>query len=95
MTRSGSTRFPVGKLPVATLERLLERNKISDRRVIVGPGIGEDAAVIDAGGSRYLIAKTDPITFTGRRSFGAVWKVISDGWLVLPGGPLRRMDAGR
>jgi hydrogenase maturation factor len=30
----------------------------------VGPGIGEDAAVIDTGGPRYLIAKTDPITFT-------------------------------
>ena len=57
-------RFPVGKLPIRTLERLLKRNKINDPRVIVGPGIGEDAAVIDTGGPRYLIAKTDPITFT-------------------------------
>ena len=57
-------RFPVGKLPFRTLERLLKRNRISDPRVIVGPGIGEDAAVIDMGGPRYLIAKTDPITFT-------------------------------
>jgi hydrogenase maturation factor len=37
---------------------------MSDPRVIVGPSIGEDAAVIDAGGPRYLVAKTDPITFT-------------------------------
>jgi hydrogenase expression/formation protein HypE len=59
-----SPRFPVGKLPIKTLERLLKRNKIKDPRVIVGPGIGEDAAVIDTGGQRYLIAKTDPITFT-------------------------------
>jgi hydrogenase maturation factor len=55
-------RFPVGKLPIKTLERLLKANVITDRRVIVGPGIGEDAAVIDTGGPCYLIAKTDPIT---------------------------------
>lgn len=59
-----SLRFPIGKLPIKTLERLLKQNRIKDRRVIVGPGIGEDAAVIDTGGPRYLIAKTDPITFT-------------------------------
>jgi hydrogenase maturation factor len=64
MANKASLRFPVGKLPFKTLERLLKRNKIKDPRVIVGPGIGEDAAVIDTGGSRYLIAKTDPITFT-------------------------------
>jgi hydrogenase expression/formation protein HypE len=64
MRRTSSLRFPIGKLPVKTLERLLKQNPIKDRRVIVGPGIGEDAAVIDTGGPRYLIAKTDPITFT-------------------------------
>ena len=63
MDRSTPRRFPIGKLPVKTLECLLKQNKIKDRRVIVGPGIGEDAAVIDTGGPRYLIAKTDPITF--------------------------------
>ena len=61
------SRFPVGKLPVGVLERLLKRNHIADSRVIIGPGIGEDAAVIDTGGPRYLIAKTDPITFTAER----------------------------
>ncbi|HET8563484.1 MAG TPA: AIR synthase related protein, partial [Candidatus Binatia bacterium] len=60
-------RFPVGKLPIRTLKRLLRRNCIKDPRVIVGPAIGEDAAVIDVGGPRYLIAKTDPITFTAHR----------------------------
>jgi hydrogenase maturation factor len=64
METKPSPRFPVGKLPFKTLERLLRQNKIKDPRVIVGPGIGEDAAVIDTGGPRYLIAKTDPITFT-------------------------------
>jgi len=61
------SRFPVGKLPVGVLERLLKHNHIVDSRVIIGPGIGEDAAVIDTGGPRYLIAKTDPITFTAER----------------------------
>jgi hydrogenase expression/formation protein HypE len=64
MEKKHFPRFPVGKLPIRTLEDLLKRNKIKDPRVIVGPGIGEDAAVIDTGGPRYLIAKTDPITFT-------------------------------
>jgi hydrogenase expression/formation protein HypE len=64
METKPSRRFPVGKLPIRTLERLLKKNKIKDPRVVVGPGIGEDAAVIDTGGPRYLIAKTDPITFT-------------------------------
>jgi hydrogenase maturation factor len=64
MEKKHSQRFPVGKLPLRTLKRLLKSNKIQDPRVIVGPGIGEDAAVIDTGGPRYLVAKTDPITFT-------------------------------
>lgn len=46
------------------LDRLLRRYASKDARVIVGPGIGADAAVIETGGPRYLIAKTDPITFT-------------------------------
>jgi hydrogenase maturation factor len=64
MEQQHSQRFPVGKIPIRTLERLLKRNRINDPRVIVGPAIGEDAAVIDMGGDRYLVAKTDPITFT-------------------------------
>ncbi|MFQ5541369.1 MAG: AIR synthase family protein [Candidatus Binatia bacterium] len=56
-------KYPVGKLPLKALASLLDRNEIEDERVIVGPAIGEDAAVIDTGGANYLIAKTDPITF--------------------------------
>jgi hydrogenase expression/formation protein HypE len=56
-------RFAIGKLPIKTLARLLRKYRIRDSRVIIGPGIGEDAAVIDIPGPRYLIAKTDPITF--------------------------------
>lgn len=52
----------IGKLPAALLDDLLARYTPTDPRVIVGPGVGVDAAVIDMG-DRYLVAKTDPITF--------------------------------
>nr|HID14563.1 hypothetical protein [Anaerolineae bacterium] len=54
--------YPLGKLPAAHLARLLARYAPSDKRVILGPGIGRDAAVISFG-DRYLVAKSDPITF--------------------------------
>jgi hydrogenase maturation factor len=44
------------------LERLLTRFAPHDPRIVVGPRAGEDAAVFDLG-DRYLVAKTDPITF--------------------------------
>jgi hydrogenase maturation factor len=52
----------LGKLPARLLKELLERHARPDASVLVGPGIGEDAAVIDMG-ERCLVAKTDPITF--------------------------------
>jgi hydrogenase expression/formation protein HypE len=51
-----------GKLPPELLQRLLTTYAKADPRVIVGAAVGEDAAVIDLG-DRYLIAKSDPITF--------------------------------
>ena len=56
------SRFGVGKLPPEHLARLLALAPSGDPRLIVGGRIGEDAAVIDLG-DRYLVAKTDPITF--------------------------------
>jgi len=55
-----------GKLPPDVLQRLLDRIPRSDPRVVVGPRIGEDAAVLDFG-DRYLVVKSDPITFTAER----------------------------
>jgi hydrogenase maturation factor len=52
-----------GKLPPALLQRLLRFRGALDRRVVVGPGFGLDAAVIDLG-PQYLILKSDPVTFT-------------------------------
>lgn len=58
-----TTPYPVGKLPQADLVALLNRPLGEpDPRVVFGPGMGRDAAVIDFG-DRYLVAKTDPITF--------------------------------
>jgi hydrogenase expression/formation protein HypE len=54
--------FPLGKLDMNYLGALLNRYTHRDPRVVVGAQIGEDAAVIDFG-DRYLVAKTDPITF--------------------------------
>ncbi len=51
-----------GKLPSDLLARLLERLP-TDPRVLLGPGIGRDAAAIDMGEGRVLVAKSDPITF--------------------------------
>ncbi len=55
-------RIGLGKLPAKLLENLLARHVRPDASVLVGPGIGEDAAVIDMG-ERCLVAKTDPVTF--------------------------------
>ncbi|HSR22910.1 MAG TPA: AIR synthase family protein, partial [Candidatus Eisenbacteria bacterium] len=51
-----------GKLPPQLLERLLGKLASADPRVVIGPRLGEDAAVLDMG-DRYLIATTDPVTF--------------------------------
>ena len=51
-----------GKFPPALLERMLARNAIKDPKVLLGPKVGEDAAVIDMG-DRLLVASSDPITF--------------------------------
>jgi hydrogenase expression/formation protein HypE len=54
--------LPIGKLPVDLLQAVLDKHPSHDPRVIVGPRVGEDAAVIDLG-DRYLVATADPITF--------------------------------
>ncbi|HET9014296.1 MAG TPA: AIR synthase related protein [Thermomicrobiaceae bacterium] len=53
--------LPAGKLPANLLQRLLG-TLVPDESVVVGPGVGRDAAVIRLG-NRLLVLKTDPITF--------------------------------
>ncbi len=51
-----------GKLPLEFLSELLSKINVTDPRVVLGPKAGEDAALIDLG-DKYLVTKTDPITF--------------------------------
>lgn len=54
--------LPLGKLPSNLLASLLAQAPVTDPRVLVKPGIGLDCAVVDVG-DRYLVLKSDPITF--------------------------------
>jgi thiamin-phosphate kinase len=58
------TGFLPGKLNLDILENLLKKHFsiVKDPRVVIGPKIGEDAAVIDFD-DKYLVITTDPITF--------------------------------
>ncbi len=56
-------QLPLGKLPSALLERLLNRYVQADDRLLVGPGIGHDAAAIALDDERAMVVKSDPITF--------------------------------
>ncbi len=60
----GFSTLPLGKLPPDKLARLIAawQGMAAPPRVVVGPGIGLDCAVLDFG-DRYLVAKSDPITF--------------------------------
>lgn len=52
-----------GKLASALLSNLIDSLPTQHPGLILGPGIGEDAAIIDLGGEQLLVAKSDPITF--------------------------------
>jgi hydrogenase maturation factor len=66
-------RIPTGKLPQDILRRVVfERLGVPSERVIQGPHVGEDAAVLELG-DRVIVVATDPIT-------GAIGNV---GWLVV------------
>lgn len=58
--------IPSGKLPFDLLKNILKKFTLLDPQVVIGPKIGEDAAVIDPGKeSRYYwVMTSDPITFT-------------------------------
>ena len=56
----------IGKFPPALLEKLLRKPGVTDPRVVLGPGVGEDAAVLDLV-ETLLVVKSDPITFATER----------------------------
>lgn len=54
--------LPVGKIPHDLLDRIIRSAPTSGPRVLLGPGVGLDCAVLDFG-ETSLVLKTDPITF--------------------------------
>ncbi|WP_299024777.1 AIR synthase family protein [uncultured Thermanaerothrix sp.] len=54
--------LPVGKLPHHLLADLLKQAPSQHERVLLGPGIGLDCAILDMG-EIALVLKTEPITF--------------------------------
>ena len=67
MSEADNERLATGKLPLEMLAGLLRQCcQTLDPRVIVGARVGEDAAVIDFG-ERFLVAKSDPVTFATDR----------------------------
>jgi len=57
------TYLPLGKLPPELLSEIIHKSPVLDERILVGPKIGMDCAIID-NGDTYLVLKNDPITFT-------------------------------
>ena len=59
----------IGKFPPELLARLLgAAGAEKDPQIVLGPQVGEDAAVVDFGGDRLLVAKSDPVTFATDRA---------------------------
>ncbi len=71
--------FAAGKLPHGTLASLLSTLDQSPE-VVLGPGVGRDVAIVDAGmPEHYLVLKSDPITFaTDRLGWYAVTVCAND-----------------
>jgi len=61
-----SSFLRAGKLPALRLEAVLRALPRRDPRVLIGPRLGEDAAVLDMG-DRCLVVTTDPVTLTAER----------------------------
>ncbi len=71
----------IGKLEIGILKRFLKRNAILDPRVVIGPEIGEDAAVIAPRrkSDYYWAVTSDPITFaTDKIGYYAVVVNLND-----------------
>ena len=54
--------LPVGKLPPELLDKIIHSAPTAGPRVLLGPGIGLDCAVLEFG-KTCLVLKTEPITF--------------------------------
>ncbi|MEP7200285.1 MAG: AIR synthase family protein [Chloroflexota bacterium] len=57
-----NVKLRAGKLPPDLLQRIIATLPAPDPRVRVGPAVGRDAVVLEMA-DRYLVVKTDPVTF--------------------------------
>jgi len=89
---SDAAPLPGGKLNLELLAELLSGLGKADPSVVQGPGIGLDAAVLDAGGSHLVVAKTDPITFA-TDAIGYYAVVVNSNDIAVCGGEPRWMMA--
>jgi len=55
--------LPAGKLPNDLLHQFLADLGAGDPTLLIGPGVGEDAAALPLMGEEVLVLKSDPITF--------------------------------
>ncbi len=87
VTRRGV--FQAGKIPQMVLQRsVFPYLGRADRRVIVGPAIGRDAAVVRLDSNRILVCSTDPITGAVRHVGRHVVHVNANDVAVAGGRPL-------
>lgn len=63
LSTTDTALLPAGKVSAPLLARLLTSLPTRHPQLVLGPGIGEDAAVIDFSPGKLLVAKSDPITF--------------------------------
>ena len=56
-------KLRTGKLPPGLLAKSIRHTGARDRRVLLGPKLGEDAAIIRIGKDKLLVLKTDPVTY--------------------------------
>ena len=63
----GQVNFPAGKLPPVFLSRMLKKFRVSDPQVLIGPALGEDAAVLKIGRKMIAVA-VDPVTFLSKEA---------------------------
>jgi Hydrogenase maturation factor len=57
-----------GKIDYELLEKMISRYSFRDKSVVIGPNIGIDCTVLDAG-KEYIVATTDPVTFVSSAEY--------------------------
>lgn len=79
--------YPSGKLPINDLMQYIGIAPVNHERLIVGPGMGLDAAALDYG-DRCLLVASDPVTFTTSEAGRYAVQVNANDIAVMGGRPL-------